>query len=138
MSAFAKLRAPFRRTATDDAQGPSIAMSENPVMSGDQKDPTTATAADDATDDANTNNSIEDGGAAATEPDRDVQYGVQDVEAMTLTWSKRSLIFVFCKYVMSNVLSLSLYRLPAHHRLGLFCLVLWWSCHVMSCHVCMY
>jgi len=32
-------------------------------------------------------------------PTEDAQAGVQEVEGMTLTWSKRSLIAVFAKYV---------------------------------------
>ena len=37
-------------------------------------------------------------------PARDAQRGVQDVEAVTLTWSKGTLIAVFIKYVRSVVL----------------------------------
>lgn len=33
-------------------------------------------------------------------PDDDLQHGVHDAEAVTLTWSKRSLIAVFCKYAI--------------------------------------
>ena len=34
-------------------------------------------------------------------PDLYAQHGVQDVEAVTITWSKRTLIAVFVKYVMA-------------------------------------
>ena len=32
-------------------------------------------------------------------PDEDIQRGVKDVQAVTLTWSKRSLVAVFVLYV---------------------------------------
>ncbi|ROV94992.1 hypothetical protein VMCG_08299 [Cytospora schulzeri] len=94
MSAFAKLRAPFRRTATDDALGTSVAMEDTKPVEENKKDSTTATATDEATDDATASNSNEESRQAEV-PDEDVQYGVQDVEAVTLTWSRTSLIIVF-------------------------------------------
>lgn len=36
-------------------------------------------------------------------PDGSAQHGVQDVEAVTMTWSKKTLIAVFIKYVHFNV-----------------------------------
>lgn len=65
------------------------------VEKGDKKDPATATAADEATDDATASNKNDD--TPAEVPDENLQYGVQDVEAVTLTWSKTSLIIVFGK-----------------------------------------
>lgn len=34
-------------------------------------------------------------------PDGSAQHGVQDVEAVTMAWSKKTLIIVFIKYVCS-------------------------------------
>lgn len=99
MSAFAKLRAPFKRTNTNDALGTSVAMTEKKPEEENKKDPATATATDEATDDATASNSNDDSHPEEL-PDQNVQYGVQDVEAVTLTWSRRSLIFVFAKYVL--------------------------------------
>lgn len=54
-----------------------------------------------ATDDAIPNDSE---GEQSTEedhrPTENAQAGVQEVEGVTLTWSKRSLIAIFCKYVL--------------------------------------
>lgn len=36
-------------------------------------------------------------------PGEDLQRGVQDVEAVTLSWSKASLVAVFAKYVLSHL-----------------------------------
>lgn len=36
-------------------------------------------------------------------PDENAQKGVQDVEAVTLSWSKSALIAVFIKYVQSTM-----------------------------------
>ncbi|ROV99818.1 hypothetical protein VSDG_03160 [Cytospora chrysosperma] len=99
MSAFAKLRSPFRRTNTNDAVGTSVAMTETKPDEEKKKDPATATATDEAADDATASNS-NDSSPPAELPDENVQYGVQDVEAVTLTWSKRSLIFVFANIWM--------------------------------------
>lgn len=107
MSAFAKLRSPFRRTNTNDAVGTSVAMTETKPDEEKKKDPATATATDEAADDATASNS-NDSSPPAELPDENVQYGVQDVEAVTLTWSKRSLIFVFAKYVLACL------SLPVH------------------------
>lgn len=109
MSAFAKLRAPFRRTATDDALGTSVEMTENPARTETKKDPATAT--DEATDDATASNRNEE--RSAELPDENVQYGVQDVEAVTLSWSRTALIMVFAKYVLVLSLPISLCIYPA-------------------------
>ena len=55
-----------------------------------------------ATDDAVHNDSEGESSSSSPEdavPTEDAQAGVQEVEGMTLTWSKRSLIAVFAKYV---------------------------------------
>lgn len=100
MSSFAKLRAPFRRRATDDALGTSsVPMTPVERDQKDQKDPATV-GTDEATatsDEAIANN--DDGVRSAEIPSEDQQWGVQDVEAVTLTWSKATLIAVFCKCV---------------------------------------
>ena len=41
---------------------------------------------------------------ALESPDDDAQRGVRMVEAVTLTWTKTSLIWVFVKYMTSHVL----------------------------------
>ncbi|KUI54749.1 Siderophore iron transporter mirB [Cytospora mali] len=93
MAVFTKLRAPFRRTATDDVVRTSVEM-RSTTAGENQKDTATTTATDEATDDAIASNSNDEAPPAEV-PDRDVQYGVQDVEAVTLTWSRTSLIAVF-------------------------------------------
>lgn len=40
-------------------------------------------------------------------PDEDLQRGVQDVEAVTLSWSRASLIAVFAKYVTPDIQDVS-------------------------------
>jgi hypothetical protein len=53
-----------------------------------------------ATDDAVPNDSEgESSSQEDTVPTQDAQTGVQEVEGMTLSWSKKSLIAVFAKYV---------------------------------------
>jgi hypothetical protein len=49
---------------------------------------------------ANTEAAVAEGGEpqANDRPDEDAQRGVRMVEAVTLTWSKRSLIAIFIKY----------------------------------------
>lgn len=54
-------------------------------ISGDQKSPADASAAEKE--------------CSVQHPHEDAQAGVQEVEAVTLSWSKRSLILVFAKYV---------------------------------------
>lgn len=85
MGKLPNLRGTFRRTTTDDTV--------NQVS--------ITTAEDSKTDPVN----VEDGpaGKDAAElqsevPGEDLQHGVQDVEAITLSWSKASLIAIFLKY----------------------------------------
>ena len=71
---------------TDDV-GPSITSTN---MATDEKSP--AVDGDDAVSDkaAELRNTL---------PDEDAQRGVRMAEAITLTWTKQSLIFVFIKYI---------------------------------------
>ena len=97
MPAFAKLRAPFRRRGTDDALGTSALPMNSVEENKTDKDPATVGADEAAgTDEAATTN--DDGFNSEEVPARDQQFGVQDVEAVTLTWSKATLIAVFLKY----------------------------------------
>lgn len=59
------------------------------VVSGDQKSPVDASAAEKE--------------GSVQHPHEDAQAGVQEVEAVTLSWSKRSLILVFAKYVSAQL-----------------------------------
>lgn len=102
---FAKLRKPFRRTNTSDVaaptetQGNDVAMTSVELEDG-KKDTTLATATDDAgTDDAGTSKTKDESDQPPELPEENLQYGVRDVEAVTLSWSKRSLITVFIKCV---------------------------------------
>lgn len=97
MAVFPKLRPGFRRTMTDEA-GTSVAMSSMSTAEKNKKD--TASA---AVTESNDNEESQ-----VQRPSEDVQRGVQDVEAVTLTWSKTSLILVFLKYVLARARDRSL------------------------------
>lgn len=88
MSKLPSLRNAFNRTSTDDAVNQ---VSMDNVGEGKQ-DPTVVERG--ATD-------IETEENQSQLPGEDLQRGVQDVEAVTLTWSKKALIAVFVKYVFS-------------------------------------
>lgn len=80
----------FHRTTTDDTIN-QVAM---------------APAEENKTDPTNVESgptSKEAGDLQAELPGEDLQRGVQDVEAVTLSWSKASLIAVFIKYVVSRM-----------------------------------
>ena len=78
MALFSKLQASFRRPTTDDVVTPI----ESSTVEPDKRDYTTESA-------------------VAFEGDTALQRGVQDVENVTLNWSKASLIAVFIKYVLT-------------------------------------
>lgn len=84
MVGFTKFRPGFKRNATEQPD-PSTAIEH---VEREKRDPT---------DDVTVVNEDDESGSHL--PDQDLQRGVQDVEAVTLTWSKRSLIIVFFKYV---------------------------------------
>lgn len=89
MSGLSKFRAPFRRTPTDNAV-PSVAMTnleEDKTVREDDKEAARATEG------AVPSNS--DNEHHLDRPSADLQRGVQDVEAVTLTWTKTTLIAVF-------------------------------------------
>ncbi|EXJ73200.1 uncharacterized protein A1O5_02960 [Cladophialophora psammophila CBS 110553] len=84
MAVLPRLRPGFRRTTTDDAESP-LPMSS---LEANEKNPAVASA-------GNATASGSNGQSHAENPDEAAQRGVQDVEAVTLTWSKKSLIAVF-------------------------------------------
>ncbi|KKY14145.1 putative mfs siderophore iron [Phaeomoniella chlamydospora] len=89
MAGLLKLRPGFRRTETDHA-GTSVAMT---TVTADKQEPL---AEGTTTGNGNDERQSETPGEALPElPDEDLQRGVQDVQAVTLTWSKKSLIAVF-------------------------------------------
>lgn len=89
MAAFPKPRFGFGRTTTNDEVTP-VAMT---TVEGDKKDPAIGSPDDTAADQSNEKPPLE-------LPSQDAQRGVQNVEAVTLTWSKNSLIAVFILYVL--------------------------------------
>ncbi len=85
MAVFPKLQATFRRTTTGNTDN-SVAMN---TAEENEKHP--------ATDHTTASNGDEE--PQPEHPNEDIQRGVQDVEAVTLTWSKTTLVAVFLKYV---------------------------------------
>ncbi|KAK5282774.1 hypothetical protein LTR40_002805 [Exophiala xenobiotica] len=85
MAILPKFRPGFRRTTTDDVAG-SVAMSP---MAMNEKHPTTSSAEGQST----INGDAE--APAVERPTEDAQRGVQNVEAVTLTWSKKALVGIF-------------------------------------------
>lgn len=71
------------------------------VLASNEKDITPNDAEIAATDNANDKPELE-------RPTEDAQRGVQNVEAVTLTWSKRSLVLVFILYFSPCLFGLSL------------------------------
>jgi len=90
MPSFAKLRPGFRRSTTE---GP-------PAASNELSDVVVEEPKRDTTLDGPVVES-ELGPSPADRPSQDAQRGVQEVEAVTLTWSKTTLIAVFLKYASS-------------------------------------
>lgn len=85
-SGFSHFRPGFRRKATDE---PGTSVSMNARLGTDEKNDSISRAEAAAPE---TDGAAE---AQAKVPAEDAQRGVQDVEAVTLTWSKRSLVAVF-------------------------------------------
>ncbi|KAI7973182.1 hypothetical protein EIK77_004459 [Talaromyces pinophilus] len=90
MGKLSSFRNTFRRTTTDDTinQVATAPVEEN------KTDPATVETG---------SASKETGDLQEELPGEDLQRGVQDVEAVTLSWSKASLIAVFAKYVLSHL-----------------------------------
>jgi hypothetical protein len=90
MGKLPSFRNTFRRTTTDDTinQVATAPVEEN------KTDPATVETGP---------ASKETGDLQEELPGEDLQRGVQDVEAVTLSWSKASLIAVFAKYVLSHL-----------------------------------
>ena len=84
MAILSRVQGVFRRPVPSDVTAtPAV----EPVVDDEKKDPSSA---------------VLDGSEHSQErPDGDLQRGVEQVEAVTLSWSKASLIFVFIKYVQS-------------------------------------
>lgn len=76
-----RARIVFRRLSTEDNGNDSFAQ-QNTI--GDRKDGTRSPTSSVALEEI---------------PDGSAQHGVQDVEAVTMTWSRGTLIAVFIKYV---------------------------------------
>ncbi|KIW74896.1 hypothetical protein Z517_11666 [Fonsecaea pedrosoi CBS 271.37] len=87
MPVFPKLRPGFRRTTTEDVVTP---VPMTPV-GRDEKD----AATDNIEANTTTTTNINDEDLKEEGLDETAQRGVQDVQAVTLTWSKRSLVAVF-------------------------------------------
>jgi hypothetical protein len=87
MAGLSRFRPGFRRTATDDASTSIQTLPLDTIETG-EKQPATSSGEAAATDDIIAE-------ALTKLPVQDAQRGVQDVEAVTLTWSKKSLIAVF-------------------------------------------
>lgn len=95
MSPLSRFRARFGRPVVEDVQEPSVAMTATGVPSHDQNTTSKITGTGAI---APINNDIEPG---VEEPVKDLlptegaQKGVQEVEAVTLTWTRPYLIAVF-------------------------------------------
>lgn len=88
---FLKLRAALRRTPTP-TDNASTSAAVNTVEVNEKNSATDHTTA------GNSN------GEPQTElPSEELQRGVQDVEAVTITWSKTTLVAVFLKYVFNLI-----------------------------------
>lgn len=89
MALLPRIKTAFRRPAADDT-------SESPVDTPGEK-----TEKYPATDDAA---AVTDGDSPVEHPDQAMQRGVQEVEAVTLTWTRWTLVAVFFKYASSLIL----------------------------------
>lgn len=90
MTIFAKLRPAFRRTTTDDVAESSIGMA--PVEDNKGNEVVTDTTV------ASRSSETPRSELPETDlPTEDAQEGVKAVEAVTLAWTKTTLIMVFCK-----------------------------------------
>ena len=93
MASSSKFRPGFGRTTTDDA----IKLAQaNTREQGDQEAFDSRIASNNA---VNTNDDL----SKPDIPTEGLQQGVQDVESVTRTWSKKALIAVFLKYVVPLV-----------------------------------
>lgn len=93
MAVFPKSRPGFRRATTDDA-GPSVPLDS--TLAENRKDPAVVSATD-----ATASNDNDE--PPSELPSEDVQGGVQNIEAVTLTWSKKSLVAVFILYDLAFI-----------------------------------
>jgi len=111
MALNSKFRSVFRRQATDDAQDSAAVdtldekttrIREDPAIEGNEKnkeDPAIGTTGTDGSGD------LQD-----ELPTENAQRGVHDVEAVTLTWTKTTLVAVFLKYV-TVILAVTLFKI---------------------------
>jgi len=86
------VKAALRRAAAEDERSPPAV-----VDVGSEKNEKDA-----ATDDAA---AVNDGGESP--PAEDMQRGVQEVEAVTMSWTRTTLIAVFFKYARASIASLA-------------------------------
>lgn len=81
-----RARTVLNRFAADDAaSASSVTPVEGTTVEESKRDPTTDTEVQ-----------------QPEKPAEDLQHGVRDIEAITLTWSKKTLAFVFIKYVAAT------------------------------------
>lgn len=101
MALYPKIRSVFGRRATDDGVD-SVPVStvvdekrdadrQDPIIEGNEKN-----SEDPAIGTTGTDGNVE-------LPTEDAQRGVHDVEAVTLTWTKTTLVAVFLKYVSIHI-----------------------------------
>jgi len=84
MTVLSQIQGVFRRPVPADVTGTSVV---EPAVDEEKKDVATAAVVNGHD------------GPPTDRPDADLQRGVEQVEAVTLSWSKASLIFVFLKCV---------------------------------------
>jgi hypothetical protein len=92
MPLMSGVKAAFRRGAAEDERSPPAV-----AEVGSEKNEKDA-----ATDDAA---AVHDGGESP--PAEDLQRGVQEVEAVTMSWTKTTLIAVFFKYDLASIAPLA-------------------------------
>lgn len=99
MALNSKIRSVFGRRATDDgADSVAVNTIVDEKQNGDRQDPIVEGNEKNREDPAI-------GTTGADElPTEDAQRGVHDVEAVTLTWTKTTLVAVFLKYVVIHTI----------------------------------
>lgn len=112
MGALSKFRPGFRRKATEDIinESSEVAMADMPSSNEKNSATPAVTGADDTISSSNANDlPISEQAEKDALPTENAQRGVQEVEAVALTWTKPMLIAVFLKYVHALVILLFRY-----------------------------
>lgn len=89
MALLSSVKAAFHRPSTEEKHSAPAVVDAHSER----------TDKDGVANDAAAVNDGRDGGSESDHPADNLQRGVQEVEAVTMTWSKATLIGVFCKYV---------------------------------------